>query len=256
MAGEWVVEGGGGRRGEGGLHSSNGMREPLSNRCRGGARSPRWLLRTLMSFSLDPLPPPLLPPAAPVRPTTHLTALASSSSTFDAAPRATRRRCRCRRWCSFSLLHPYSTASHDGHCPSLTRCFPFVLSGTEREAAMTRVNLPQTPGSIPTDLDFSLSLYLSLSLSLDAFSSASSFVVLPTTAIPPSSSSPSPFITSPVTAAHPATNLLRMLALYARLALNVWPAVSIGILSIETEEASNSIQMFSSLTNRDEILVV
>lgn len=39
------------------------------------------------------------------------------------------------------------------------------LRQTEREAAMTRVNLPQTPGSIPTDLDFSLSLYLSLSLS-------------------------------------------------------------------------------------------
>lgn len=92
--GGWVVEGGGGGRGEGGLHSSNGMREPLSNRCRGGARSPRWLLRTLMSFSLDPLPPPPPPPSpspvAPVRPTTHSTALASSSSTFDAAPRATR----------------------------------------------------------------------------------------------------------------------------------------------------------------------
>lgn len=91
MAGEWVAEGGGGGRGEGGLHSSNGMREPLSNRCRGGARSPRWLLRTLMSFSLDPLPPPPPSPAAPVRPATHPTALASSSSTFDAAPRATRR---------------------------------------------------------------------------------------------------------------------------------------------------------------------
>lgn len=166
MAGEWVAEGGGGGRGEGGLHSSNGMREPLSNRCRGGARSPRWLLRTLMSFSLDPLPPPPPPPVAPVRPATHSTALASSSSTFDAAPRATLPLCRrCRRRRAFSLPHPYSAASHGGHRPSLARCFPFVLSGTEREAAMTRVNLPQTPDRYRRT-SASLSLYLSISLSL------------------------------------------------------------------------------------------
>lgn len=52
------------KRRRGGLHPSNGTREPLSNRCRGGARSSRWLLRTLMSFSLaspprQPTPGPL-----------------------------------------------------------------------------------------------------------------------------------------------------------------------------------------------------
>lgn len=50
------------KRREGGLHPSNGTREPLSNRCRGGARSPRWLLRTLMSFSLAATPSPRRPP--------------------------------------------------------------------------------------------------------------------------------------------------------------------------------------------------
>lgn len=58
------------KRRRGGLHPSNGTREPLSNRCRGGARSPRWLLRTLMSFSLASppranQPPRSLPPLPP-----------------------------------------------------------------------------------------------------------------------------------------------------------------------------------------------
>jgi len=113
---------------------------------------------------------------------------------------------------------------------------------------------------IDTDGPRLLSFTLSISLSFSTLSPPplpSSYCrQLPFPRHPPQPTSPSPFITSPVTAAHPATNLLRMLALYARLALNVWPAVSIGILSIETEEASNSVQMFSSLTNRDEILVV
>lgn len=72
---------------------------------------------------------------------------------------------RCRRRRAFSLPHPYSAASHGGHRPSLARCFPFVLSGTEREAAMTRVNLPQTPDRYRRT-SASLSLYLSISLSL------------------------------------------------------------------------------------------
>lgn len=196
--GEWVVEGGGGERGEGGLHSSNGMREPLSNRCRGGARSPRWLLRTLMSFSLDPLPL-LLRPRRP-RPSSH--PLDGPRVVLLHLRRRAARHPLCRRRRSFSLLHPYSAASHGDRRPYLTHCFPFVLSGTEREAAMTRVNLPQTP-------DRYRRTSASLSHSLSQHSSASSFVVLPTTATPPSSSStnsPSPFITSPVVAAHPATN--------------------------------------------------
>lgn len=167
MAGEWVAEGGGGGRGEGGLHSSNGMREPLSNRCRGGARSPRWLLRTLMSFSLDPLPPPSSSAARRPRPASHpldgprvvLLHLRRRAARHPPLCR------RCRRRRAFSLPHPYSAASHGGHRPSLARCFPFVLSGTEREAAMTRVNLPQTPDRYRRT-SASLSLYLSISLSL------------------------------------------------------------------------------------------
>lgn len=63
------------------------------------------------------------------------------------APRRyNRRRCRHRR-CSFSLPLPYSAVSHDDDrrlllSPAL---LPFVLSRHRREAAMTRVNLPQTP---------------------------------------------------------------------------------------------------------------
>lgn len=178
-----MVEGGGGGRGESGLHSSNGMREPLSNRCRGGARSPRWLLRTLMSFSLGPLPLLLRRPSPPSGqpPTRRPSRRPPPPSTpRRATPRATRhpplcRRCRRRR--SFSLLRPYSAASHGGRRPSLARRFPFVLSGTEREAAMTRVNLPQTP-------DRYRRTSASLSLSLSQRSSASSFAVLPTTATP------------------------------------------------------------------------
>lgn len=203
--GGWVVEGGGGGSG---LHSRNGMREPLSNRCRGGARSPRWLLRTLMSFSLAPplsLPSPPSRPV-PVRPATHSTAPASSSSTF-AVPRATRRRCRHRR-CSFSLPLPYSAVSHDGRRPSLA-CLPFVLSGTERGGHDTCQSTADAR-SIPTDLGFSLD--------------APSFALLPTTAtlplpLPVTLLTP-PFILYPSLATeHPATNLLRIP--YARLVLDV-----------------------------------
>lgn len=148
---------------------------------------------------------PRPPPAAPVRPATHSTVPASFSSTFDAArhPPLCRRRRR-----SFSLPRPYSAASHDDRRPSLA-FLPFVLSGAPREAAMTRVNLPQTPDRYRRTLTFSLG-------------APSSFTLLPTTATPPP---PVTLLTLPlypsVAAAHPATNLLRMLALYARLTLNV-----------------------------------
>lgn len=228
MAGEWVAEGGGGGRGEGGLHSSNGMREPLSNRCRGGARSPRWLLRTLMSFSLDPLPPPPPPPAAPVRPATHSTALASFSSTFDAAPRRAPPAAMPPLPPSARLLAPSPLfRSFSRRPPSFSRPLLSFRSLRHRErGGHDTCQSTADARSIPTDLGFSFTLSIYLSFSLSRRSSASSFAVLPTTATPPphhpsQPTSPSPFITSPVAAAHPATNLLRMLALYARLALNV-----------------------------------
>lgn len=166
-----MVEGGGGRRGEGGLHSSNGMREPLSNRCRGGARSPRWLLRTLMSFSLGPLPPPPPPPVAPVRPATHSTALASSSSTFDAAPRHAARHPPPAAMPPLPppalLLAPSPLfRSFSRRSPSFSRPWLSFRSLTEREAAMTRVNLPQTPDRYRRT---SVSLSLSLSQLLRLF---------------------------------------------------------------------------------------
>lgn len=225
MAGEWVVEGGGGGRGESGLHSSNGMREPLSNRCRGGARSPRWLLRTLMSFSLDPLPPLLLhrPPSPSGQPPTRRrpSRRPPPPSTRRAAPRHAARhpplcRRRCRRRRSFSLPHPYSAASHGGRRPSLARCFPFVLSDTEREAAMTRVNLPQTPDRYRRT---SASLFHSISLSFSTLLRRTADNCHPPVTL--LNQPPFPLYHLPVAAAHPATNLLRMLALYARLALNV-----------------------------------
>lgn len=78
---------------------------------------------------------------------------------------------------------------------------------------------------IDTDGPRLLSFTLSISLSFSTLSPPplpSSYCrQLPSPRHPPQPTSPSPFITSPVTAAHPATNLLRMLALYARLALNV-----------------------------------
>jgi len=218
MAGEWVVEGGG--RGEGGLHSSNGMREPLSNRCRGGARSPRWLLRTLMSFSLDPLPllhrrppppsgqpPTRRPSRRPPPPSTSRRApptamLPLPPSTLLLAPlfRSFSRRPSSfsRPLLSFRSLRHRERGGHD----------------TSQSTADAR--------SIPTDLGFSFTLYLSLSL--PRHFSASSFAYCrqlpsPSSHHPPQPTSPSPFITSSVE--HPATNLLRMLVLYARLALNV-----------------------------------
>lgn len=207
MAGEWVVEGGGGGSG---LHSSNGMREPLSNRCRGGARSPRWLLRTLMSFSLAL--PPSLSPVAPVRLATHSTAPASSSSTF-AVPRATRRRCRHRR-CSFSLPLPYSAVSHGDRRPSLA-FLPFVLSGTERGGHDTCQSTADAR-SIPTDLGFSLDAppLLPSPYCRQLPPSPLPLPLLPVTLLTP------PFTLYPSLATeHPATNLLRIL--YARLALDV-----------------------------------
>lgn len=173
IAGGWVAEGGGREGGGGGLHSSNGMREPLSNRCRGGARSPRWLLRTLMSFSLGPRPPSL---RHPVRPATHSTAPASFSSTFDAAPCATRRCAAAATTAAatavvaFSLPLRYSAASHGDRYPFPLLAF-LSFSPALREAAMTRVNLPQTPDR-----------YRRTSASLSRRSSASSFTLLPTTA--------------------------------------------------------------------------
>lgn len=172
IAGEWVVEGGGGGREEGGLHSSNGMREPLSNRCRGGARSPRWLLRTLMSFSLGPLPPPSPSPVAPVRPATDSTALASSSSTFDAAPRHAAR-------------HPPPAATPPLPPSALLLApSPLFRSFSRRPPSFSRPRLSfrslrhQERGghdtcqstadarSIPTDLGFSFSLSFSALLCL------------------------------------------------------------------------------------------
>lgn len=144
MAGGWVVEGGGRGGGGGGLHSSNGMRESLSNRCRGGARSPRWLLRTLMSFSLGPRPSSLRHP----RPANH--PLDGPRVVLHLRRRAVRHPTLCRRRhyrrcrCSFSLPLPYSAASHGGRCPFPLPAF-LSFSPAPREAAMTRVNLPQTP---------------------------------------------------------------------------------------------------------------
>lgn len=136
-----MVEGGGRGGGGGGLHSSNGMREPLSNRCRGGARSPRWLLRTLMSFSLGPRPPSLRHP----RPASY--PLDGSRVVLHLRRRAVRRPTLCRRRrrrYSFSLPLPYSAASHGDRRPFPSPAF-LSFSPAPREAAMTRVNLPQTP---------------------------------------------------------------------------------------------------------------
>jgi len=233
MAGGWVAEGGGRGGGGGGLHSSNGMREPLSNRCRGGARSPRWLLRTLMSFSLGPRPPSL---RHPVRPATHSTAPASSSSTFDAALCAIRR-CAAAAAAtatatitaaaavvalSFSLALPYSRLLTAAGVLFL-RPLRFLSSSlAPREAAMTRVNLPQTPDRYRRTSAF-LSLSLSLSLLLRFFLRPTADNCHP--ASPPRTPPSLPPSLLPLAAvavaAHPATNLLRMLALCARLAPNV-----------------------------------
>lgn len=221
MVGEWVAEGGGGRGRGSGLHSSNGMREPLSNRCRGGARSPRWLLRTLMSFSLAL---PLLPLPSPPRPASHPSTRRPPSPAPRRPPpppsryiparsaRATRRRCRHRRSPLFLLTSSPLFRGFSRRSPSFSR-FPSFLSFSlaPREAAMTRVNLPQTPDRYRRT---------STSLSHDAPP------LLPSPycrQLPPSlflPLSPPPFTLYPSLATeHPATNLLRIL--YARLALDV-----------------------------------
>lgn len=174
--GEWVVEGGGGGSG---LHSSNGMREPLSNRCRGGARSPRWLLRTLMSFSLAPL----FPPVAPVAPVAPIPSRPVPSRTRPAShpldgPRVVLLHLRCSARYPPSLPSPSlflltSSPLFRGFSrrpPSFSR-FPSFRSLCHRERRPWHVSIYRRR---PIDTDGPRLL--------SRRSSASSFALLPTTA--------------------------------------------------------------------------
>lgn len=199
MAGGWVAEGGARGGGGGGLHSSNGVREPLSNRCRGGARSPRWLLRTLMSFSLGPRPPPSSsqpptrrPPRRPPPPSTPCRAPPDALPPPPPPPTSP----------SLLLLAPSPLFRGFSRRPasfSFARV-PFLLSGTERGGHDTCQSTADAR-SIPTDLGFSLGAP----------------PLLPSPycrQLPPSSphTPPPPCLFAPPTAvavaAHPATNLL------------------------------------------------
>jgi len=177
MAGEWVVEGGG--RGEGGLHSSNGMREPLSNRCRGGARSPRWLLRTLMSFSLDPLP--LLhrrpPPPSGQPPTRRPSRRPPPPSTSRRAPPAAMLPLPPSTLLLAPLFRSFSRRPSSFSRPLLS----FRSLRHRERGGHDTCQSTADARSIPTDLGFSFTLYLSLSSStlLRLF-----LRLLPTTAIP------------------------------------------------------------------------
>lgn len=211
MVGKWVVEGGGGAGesggiGGGGLHSSNGMREPLSNRCRGGARSPRWLLRTLMSFSLGPPPatrPASHPLGGPRVVLLHLRRRATRRHVAAAAATAATVPSRF-----LSLIPRLLTAA------DVLLSLSFLsFSPAPGEAAMTRVNLPQTPDRYRrTSASLSALLRLFLRPTADNCHPPRLTPLFPSPALP---------LHPSVASAHPATNLLRMLALYARLALNV-----------------------------------
>lgn len=130
------------KRRRGGLHPSNGTREPLSNRCRGGARSPRWLLRTLMSFSLAS--PPRQPTPGP------LFLLFFHLRRRSLAPRPPRPPPSSSRLLFFVSSPPLSLSLSPSLLPPpFSQPFPspsrHLVSLQHREAAMTRVNLPQTP---------------------------------------------------------------------------------------------------------------
>lgn len=147
--GEYV--GGSRKRRRGGLHPSNGTREPLSNRCRGGARSPRWLLRTLMSFSLASPPPRAAP-----------TTLASS--TFDAAIPSTasllrhlpRHACLSSFSASLSVHHPLRYALLPFAFPPGYSLSPATSFTRTPRGGHDTCQSTADARSIPTDLGFSL----------------------------------------------------------------------------------------------------
>ena len=144
---EWETEGWrwrekekGGYRGgmkEGGgrvLASSKRVSEPLSNRCRGGARSAHWLLRTLMS-SLSRSSPPKVP----TTPAADATAAAADASRASPPPTLSK-----TVHSSFSLLvsfSPFSTNSIGAATTAATAAaaFPDVCSyWSKRDKATDR----------------------------------------------------------------------------------------------------------------------
>lgn len=149
-------------------------------------------------------PPTRRPPRRPPPPSTprratrrHVAAAAAAAATAATAPSR-----------FLSLIPRLLTAA------DVLLSLSFLsFSPAPGEAAMTRVNLPQTPDRYRrTSASLSALLRLFLRPTADNCHPPRLTPLFPSPALP---------LHPSVASAHPATNLLRMLALYARLALNV-----------------------------------